>query len=98
MSARRPIASPPDVVATVTAQRTGVGGELVYAAIAGPPLTSDQELVALAQAIDSIRKLASLKGLQVICFGHGLPITENAAMRLQNFAAGLPNSQSSAKL
>lgn len=51
-----PIASPPDVVATVTAQRTGVGGELVYAAIAGPPLTSDQELVALAQAIDSIRK------------------------------------------
>ena len=48
-------------------------------------------------AIDSIRKLASLKGVQVICFGHGLPITENAAKRLQDFAAGLPNSQSSAK-
>lgn len=49
-------------------------------------------------AIDSIRKLASLKGVQVICFGHGLPITENAAERLQDFAAGLPSSLSTAKL
>lgn len=40
-------------------------------------------------AIDSIRKLANLKGLQVICFGHGLPITQDAGQRLQDFATGL---------
>ncbi len=38
-------------------------------------------------AKDSIRKLAALKGVQVVCFGHGVPITENAAERLSAFAA-----------
>ena len=49
----------------------------------------------VAMRLDS--QAGELKGVQVICFGHGLPITENAAKRLQVFAAGLPNSQSSAK-
>jgi glyoxylase-like metal-dependent hydrolase (beta-lactamase superfamily II) len=40
-------------------------------------------------AKDSIRKLAALKGVQVVCFGHGLPITQNAAERLAAFAASL---------
>ncbi len=40
-------------------------------------------------AKDSIRKLAALKGVQVVCFGHGLPITQNAAERLSTFASGL---------
>jgi glyoxylase-like metal-dependent hydrolase (beta-lactamase superfamily II) len=41
-------------------------------------------------AIDSIRKLAGLKNVQVVCFGHGLPVIQNAGQRLQDFAAGLP--------
>jgi glyoxylase-like metal-dependent hydrolase (beta-lactamase superfamily II) len=40
-------------------------------------------------AKDSIRKLAALKGVQIVCFGHGMPITQNAAERLQAFAASL---------
>jgi len=40
-------------------------------------------------AKDSIRKLAALKGIQIVCFGHGVPITQNAAERLQAYAAGL---------
>jgi glyoxylase-like metal-dependent hydrolase (beta-lactamase superfamily II) len=48
-------------------------------------------------AIDSIRKLAGLKGVQVVCFGHGLPVVEDAAQRLRTFAAGLPGSQPIAK-
>lgn len=40
-------------------------------------------------AKDSIRKLAALKGVQVICFGHGVPITQNAAERLSAFASSL---------
>jgi glyoxylase-like metal-dependent hydrolase (beta-lactamase superfamily II) len=40
-------------------------------------------------AKDSIRRLAQLKNVQVICCGHGQPITENAAERLQAFAASL---------
>ena len=40
-------------------------------------------------AKDSIRKLAALKGVQLICFGHGAPITQNAAERLSAFAASL---------
>lgn len=40
-------------------------------------------------AQDSIRKLASLQGVQVICFGHGAPLTQNAAQRLKAFAASL---------
>lgn len=39
-------------------------------------------------AKDSIRKLAALKGVQIVCFGHGVPITEHAAERLAAFAAG----------
>lgn len=46
----------PDVVATITARRTGADPEVVYAALAGPPVTNDQDLVALAQTIESIRK------------------------------------------
>ena len=40
-------------------------------------------------AKDSIRKLAALKGVQVVCFGHGVPITQNADKRLSAFAASL---------
>lgn len=46
----------PEVVASVTAQRTGVDAESVFAALAGPPLTSDHDLVALAQSHETIRK------------------------------------------
>lgn len=46
----------PDVVATITARRTGIDAEIVYGALAGPPVTTDQGLVALAQSIESIRK------------------------------------------
>ena len=48
--------SAPEVVATVTAQRTGVDAEAVYTALAGPPLTSDHDLVTLAQTHETIRK------------------------------------------
>lgn len=48
--------TPPDVVASVTAQRTGADAEAVYAALAGPPVTSDHELVALAQTHETIRE------------------------------------------
>ncbi len=50
------IDSSPEVVATVTAQRTGVDAEAVHAALAGPPPSSDRDLVALAQTHDAIRK------------------------------------------
>jgi glyoxylase-like metal-dependent hydrolase (beta-lactamase superfamily II) len=40
-------------------------------------------------AKDSIRKLAALKGVQIISFGHGVPITAHAAERLAAFAAGI---------
>ena len=40
-------------------------------------------------ARDSIRKLAELKGIQVICCGHGAPVTQDAEAKLQAFAAGL---------
>ncbi len=40
-------------------------------------------------AKDSIHKLAALKGVQVVCFGHGLPITQSAAERLAAFASSL---------
>jgi glyoxylase-like metal-dependent hydrolase (beta-lactamase superfamily II) len=44
-------------------------------------------------AKDSIRKLAALKGVQVVCFGHGVPITQKASERLQTFAASLDKTQ-----
>lgn len=40
-------------------------------------------------AKDSIRKLAALKDVRVICCGHGSPITRDAGARLQAFAASL---------
>lgn len=40
-------------------------------------------------ARDSIRKLAELKAVQVICCGHGTPITRDAEARLNAFAASL---------
>ncbi|MEZ4766799.1 MAG: MBL fold metallo-hydrolase [Caldilineales bacterium] len=40
-------------------------------------------------ARDSIRKLAALKGIEVICCGHGAPVTIDAQARLQAFAASL---------
>lgn len=48
--------SPSDVVASVTARRTGADAEAVYAALAGPPLTSDHDLITLAQTHETIRK------------------------------------------
>lgn len=42
-------------------------------------------------ARDSVRKLAELKGIQVICCGHGPPITQDAEARLHAFAASLAN-------
>lgn len=64
--------------------------------IAADALNNRQDKLGLPSAIatprmdiakDSIRKLAALKGVQVICFGHGVPITENAAERLSAYAA-----------
>lgn len=40
-------------------------------------------------AEESIRKLARLPLVRVVCFGHGPPLTEQAAERLQAFAASL---------
>src|SRR5947209_4835738 len=37
----------------------------------------------------SIRKLAALEPV-VVCFGHGRPLTKDAAAKLQAFAADLP--------
>jgi hydroxyacylglutathione hydrolase len=37
----------------------------------------------------SIRKLAALEA-QTICFGHGRPLTDDAAAKINAFAAGLP--------
>jgi glyoxylase-like metal-dependent hydrolase (beta-lactamase superfamily II) len=43
----------------------------------------------LAESRRSIRKLAALEA-RTICFGHGRPLTENAAAKINEFAAGLP--------
>jgi glyoxylase-like metal-dependent hydrolase (beta-lactamase superfamily II) len=37
----------------------------------------------------SIRKLAALEA-RTICFGHGRPLTDGAAAKINAFAAGLP--------
>jgi len=64
--------------------------------VAADALSNRQDKLGLPSAIatprmdvarDSIRKLAALKGVQVVCFGHGVPITRNAAERLSAFAA-----------
>jgi glyoxylase-like metal-dependent hydrolase (beta-lactamase superfamily II) len=66
--------------------------------IAADALNNRQDKLGLPPAIatphmdvakDSIRKLAALKSVQVVCFGHGVPITQNAAERLAAFAASL---------
>lgn len=49
-------ATPPEVVAQVAADRTGADPEAVHAALAGPPVTTDHDLVTLAQTHESIRK------------------------------------------
>lgn len=45
--------------------------------------------VDVEEARRSIRKLAALEA-STICFGHGRPLTKNAADRINEFAAGLP--------
>ena len=42
-----------------------------------------------AAARQSIARLAELKGIEVICFGHGAPLTDRPAERLQAYAASL---------
>jgi glyoxylase-like metal-dependent hydrolase (beta-lactamase superfamily II) len=41
------------------------------------------------EARGSIRKLAALEA-NTVCFGHGRPLTKNAAEKINDFAAGLP--------
>jgi hydroxyacylglutathione hydrolase len=48
------------------------------------PFTCD-----LGDSRRSIRKLAALEA-RTICFGHGRPLTEDAAAKINAFAAGLP--------
>jgi hydroxyacylglutathione hydrolase len=43
----------------------------------------------LGEARRSIRKLAALQA-DTVCFGHGRPLTKNAAEKINDFAAGLP--------
>lgn len=54
----------------------------------GEPPAIATPLPVVARA--SIRKLAALPNVQVIVFGHGQPITINAAQRLSAFADSLP--------
>jgi glyoxylase-like metal-dependent hydrolase (beta-lactamase superfamily II) len=42
-----------------------------------------------AESRRSIRKLAALEA-RTICFGHGRPLTQDAAAKINEFAAGLP--------
>jgi glyoxylase-like metal-dependent hydrolase (beta-lactamase superfamily II) len=44
------------------------------------------------EARRSIRKLAALQA-RTVCFGHGRPLTKNAADRINEFAAGLPHEE-----
>jgi hydroxyacylglutathione hydrolase len=43
----------------------------------------------LSESRRSIRKLAALEA-NTICFGHGRPLTKDAAAKINSFAAGLP--------
>jgi hydroxyacylglutathione hydrolase len=45
-----------------------------------------------AESRRSIRKLAALEA-RTVCFGHGRPLTKNAAGRINEFAADLPPEQ-----
>ena len=47
------------------------------------PLTVD-----MAENIRSIKQVAQL-GAELVCFGHGQPLTQNSAQRLRDFAARL---------
>lgn len=67
--------------------------------IAGDALRNDGNQLKMPMAIatphmdiarESVVRLAGLKGVQVIGFGHGPAITERAAERLQAFAASFP--------
>ena len=48
--------------------------------------------VDVAEARRSIRKLAALEA-NTICFGHGRPLTKNAADKINSFAASFPAEQ-----
>ena len=45
--------------------------------------------VDISEARRSIRKLAALEA-NTVCFGHGRPLTKDAAEKINEFAAGLP--------
>ena len=45
--------------------------------------------VDIAGSRQSIRKLAALEA-STICFGHGPPLTQDTAQRIDEFAANLP--------
>ena len=42
-----------------------------------------------AESRRSIRKLAALEA-RIVCFGHGRPLTKDAAAKINEFAAALP--------
>jgi hydroxyacylglutathione hydrolase len=48
--------------------------------------------VDISEARRSIRKLAALEA-STVCFGHGRPLTKNAAQKIIDFAADLPPEQ-----
>jgi hypothetical protein len=48
--------------------------------------------VDVAEARRSIRKLAALEA-NTICFGHGRPLTQSTAEKINAFAANLPPEQ-----
>ena len=52
-------------------------------------LELDGYTVDVAEARRSIRKLAALQA-STVCFGHGRPLTVDAADEINEFAAGLP--------
>jgi hypothetical protein len=47
---------PPEVVAGVVAERTGVEPSKLYAALAAAPVTTDADLTELARLIDAVRQ------------------------------------------
>jgi glyoxylase-like metal-dependent hydrolase (beta-lactamase superfamily II) len=48
--------------------------------------------VDVAEARRSLRRLAALEA-NTVCFGHGRPLTRNAADKINQFAASLPPEQ-----
>ena len=51
-----PASAPPDQVADTVAARTGIPRERVLRTLTHPPPRDEAELVALSQAVDSIRR------------------------------------------